>query len=159
VITDDQEVTQYFEATVTAGADPKQAANWIMGDITAHLKAEKVGIGELPLTPAQLAELVGLIEAGTISSKIAKDLLPELLSNGGSAKALVEKQGLTQISDPAAIEAMIEQVFQAHPQELEQYRAGKTKLQGFFVGQLMKKSGGRVDPKLTNQILMKKLQG
>jgi aspartyl-tRNA(Asn)/glutamyl-tRNA(Gln) amidotransferase subunit B len=159
VITDDQEVTQYFEATVTAGADPKQAANWIMGDITAHLKAEKVEIGELPLTPAQLAELVGLIEAGTISSKIAKDLLPELLSNGGSAKALVEKQGLTQISDPAAIEAMIEQVFQAHPQELEQYRAGKTKLQGFFVGQLMKKSGGRVDPKLTNQILMKKLQG
>jgi aspartyl-tRNA(Asn)/glutamyl-tRNA(Gln) amidotransferase subunit B len=159
VITDDQEVTQYFEATVTAGADPKQAANWIMGDITAHLKAEKLGIGELSLKPAQLAELVGLIEAGTISSKIAKDLLPELLSNGGSPKTLVEKQGLTQISDPAAIEAMIEQVLQAHPQELEQYRAGKTKLQGFFVGQLMKKSGGRVDPKLTNQILMKKLQG
>jgi aspartyl-tRNA(Asn)/glutamyl-tRNA(Gln) amidotransferase subunit B len=159
VITDDQEVTQYFEATVTAGADPKQAANWIMGDITAHLKAEKLGIGELLLKPAQLAELVGLIEAGTISSKIAKDLLPELLSTGGSPKALVEKQGLTQISDPAAIEAMIDQVLQAHPQELEQYRAGKTKLQGFFVGQLMKKSGGRVDPKLTNQILMKKLQG
>lgn len=159
VITDDQEVTQYFEATVAAGADPKQAANWIMGDITAHLKAEKLGIGDLPLKPAQLAELVGLIEAGTISSKIAKDLLPKLLSNGGSPKALVEQQGLTQISDPAAIAAMIDQVLQAHPQELEQYRAGKTKLQGFFVGQLMKTSGGRVDPKLTNQILIKKLQG
>jgi aspartyl-tRNA(Asn)/glutamyl-tRNA(Gln) amidotransferase subunit B len=159
VLTDDQEITHYFETTVGAGADAKQAANWIMGDITAHLKAEKLGVSELPLKPAQLAELVGLIEAGTISSKIAKDLLPDLLSKGGSPKALVEKQGLTQISDPAAIAAMIDEVIAAHPQELEQYRAGKTKLQGFFVGQLMKKSGGRVDPKLTNQILVKKLQG
>jgi aspartyl-tRNA(Asn)/glutamyl-tRNA(Gln) amidotransferase subunit B len=159
VITDDREITHYFETTVAAGADPKQAANWIMGDITAHLKAEKLSVRELPLSPEHLAELVSLIEAGTISSKIAKDLLSELLSKGGSPKALVEKQGLTQISDPAAIAAMVEEVIAAHPQELEQYRAGKTKLQGFFVGQLMKKSGGRVDPKLTNQILIQKLQG
>jgi aspartyl-tRNA(Asn)/glutamyl-tRNA(Gln) amidotransferase subunit B len=159
VITDDQEVTHYFEATLAAGASAKPAANWIMGDITAYLKAEKRSIVELPFQPAQLAELVSLVDAGTISNKIGKDLLPELLVTGGSPKALVEQKGLTQISDTGAIAAMVDEVLQAHPQELEQYRAGKTKLQGFFVGQLMKRSGGRVDPKLTNQILMEKLKG
>jgi aspartyl-tRNA(Asn)/glutamyl-tRNA(Gln) amidotransferase subunit B len=159
VLTDDQEVTNYFESTLAAGANAKQAANWIMGDITAYLKAEKLSISTLPFTPIQLAELVSLVEAGTISNKIGKDLLPELLTQGGSPKALVEQKGLTQISDTSAIAAMVDEVLQTHPQELEQYRAGKTKLQGFFVGQLMKRSGGRVDPKLTNQILMEKLKG
>ncbi|MBW4549692.1 MAG: Asp-tRNA(Asn)/Glu-tRNA(Gln) amidotransferase subunit GatB [Aphanocapsa sp. GSE-SYN-MK-11-07L] len=159
VLTDDHAITAYFEATVAAGANPKQAANWIMGDITAYLKTEKLSISEIPLTPAALAELTGLIESGSISSKIAKELLPELLAQGGSPQALVASKGLTQISDTSALEAAIDEILQAHPQELEQYRAGKTKLQGFFVGQIMKKTGGRADPKLTNQLLIKKLQG
>lgn len=157
VLTDERAVAEYFEATVAAGAPPKLAANWIMGDITAYLKEQKLAIEALPLKPAELAELIQLIEAGTISSKMAKDLLPELLAQGGSPKALVEKKGLSQISDVATLEAMIDEVLAAHPNELEQYRAGKTKLQGFFVGQIMKKTAGRADPKLTNQLLAKKL--
>lgn len=157
VLTDERAVTEYFEATVAAGADPKLATNWITQDIAAHLNAEKLAISDLPLTPAMLAEMVQLIEKGTISNKIAKDLLPELLSKGGSPQAIVEKKGLSQISDPATIEAMIDEVLAAHPDELEAYRNGKKKLQGFFVGQIMKRTGGRVDPKLTNQLLGKKL--
>jgi aspartyl-tRNA(Asn)/glutamyl-tRNA(Gln) amidotransferase subunit B len=158
ILTDDRAMAEYFEATLAAGAPAKQAANWIQGDITGYLNSEKLSIGAIALTPVALAELVNLIEAQTISTKIAKDLLPELLTKGGSPKAVVESKGLTQISDTSAIEAMIDEVLAANPTELEQYRNGKTKLQGFFVGQVMKKTGGRADPKLTNQLLMKKLQ-
>ncbi|NJK38257.1 MAG: Asp-tRNA(Asn)/Glu-tRNA(Gln) amidotransferase subunit GatB [Oscillatoriales cyanobacterium RM2_1_1] len=158
VLTDDQAVAHYYEATIAAGGDLKQVANWIMGDITAYLKNEKLGITEIALTPENLAELLGLIDSGTISGKIAKDILPDLLTIGGSPKALVEQKGLIQISDTGEIEKMVDEVLAAHPEELAQYRAGKTKLQGFFVGQMMKKTQGRADPKLTNQILGKKLK-
>ena len=159
VLTDDRQVAEYFEATVTAGANSKQAANWVMGDIAAYLKTEKLTIIEIALTPVMLAELINLIEDGTISGKIAKEILPELLSKGGSAKELVERKGLIKISDSGELEAIIDEIIAAHPKELEQYRNGKTKLQGFFVGQVMKKTSGRADPKLTNQLLGKKLKG
>lgn len=159
VLTDDRTVGEYFEATLTAGADAKQAANWIMGDITGYLKNEKLTIDQIALKPAELSELICLIQKGTISGKIAKDLLPELLTAGGSPKALVESKGLIQISDTGALEAMIDQVLASYPSELEKYRGGKKKLKGFFVGQVMKQSGGRADPKLTNQLLSKKLDG
>jgi aspartyl-tRNA(Asn)/glutamyl-tRNA(Gln) amidotransferase subunit B len=157
VLTDDRAIAEFFETAVAAGAVPKQAANWIMGDISGYLNNEKRTIDEIALTPETLAELVGLIENNTISSKIAKDILPELLTQGGSAKALVESKGLIQISDTGALEAAIDEVLAANPKELEQYRNGKTKLLGFFVGQVMKQTGGRADPKLTNQLLAKKL--
>ncbi|MBW4678959.1 MAG: Asp-tRNA(Asn)/Glu-tRNA(Gln) amidotransferase subunit GatB [Microcoleus vaginatus WJT46-NPBG5] len=157
VLTDDRQVAEYFEEAVAAGANAKQAANWIMGDIAAYLKTEKLSISEIPLKPASLGELISLIEAGTISGKIAKEILPELITNGGSAKELVESKGISQISDTGALETMIDEVLAANPKELEQYRAGKTKLLGFFVGQVMKQTGGRADPKLTNQLLARKL--
>ena len=113
----------------------------------------------MPLKPEQLAELVQLIEGGIISGKIAKEILPELLERGGSAKAIVAERGLGMISDPAAITATVEELLAAHPEEVEAFRGGKTKLQGFFVGQLMKKTGGKADPKLANQILIQKLNG
>ncbi|MFM7515207.1 MAG: Asp-tRNA(Asn)/Glu-tRNA(Gln) amidotransferase GatCAB subunit B, partial [Cyanobium sp.] len=100
-----------------------------------------------------------LIEAGAISGKIAKEMLPELLERGGSPKAIVEQRGLGMISDPAAITAIVEELLASHPEEVEAFRGGKTKLQGFFVGQLMKKTGGKADPKLSNQILNQKLKG
>jgi Asp-tRNAAsn/Glu-tRNAGln amidotransferase B subunit (PET112 homolog) len=103
------------------------------------LKNEKISINDITLKPDNLAELVTIIEDGTISGKIAKDILPELLSKGGSPKELVEKKGLIQISDIKAIEAIIDEVLAAHPEELAKYRGGKTKLKGFFVGQVMKK--------------------
>lgn len=157
VLTDERLVAEYFEATVAVGANPKQAANWIMGDIAAYLNNKKLSITEIALKPANLAELIALIENGTISGKIAKDILPELLSEGGSAKELVERKGLIQISDTGALSAIIEQVLQANPKELEQYRNGKTKLLGFFVGKVIKQTGGRADPKLTNELLAQKL--
>jgi aspartyl-tRNA(Asn)/glutamyl-tRNA(Gln) amidotransferase subunit B len=159
VLTDDRAVTEYFDQAIAAGADPKLATNWITQDIAAYLNAEKLAITDIAFTPAALAEMVQMIAMDTISTKIGKDLLPELLTQGGSPKAMVEERGLSQISDPAQIEALIDEVLAAHPDELEKYRAGKKKLQGFFVGQIMKRTGGRVDPKLTNQLLVKKLNG
>lgn len=159
VLTDDRFVAEYFEAAIAAKANPKLVANWVMGDIAGYLNAQKLTIAQIALKPLILAELVQLIEANTISSKIAKDILPELLEKGGSAKELVEGKGLTQISDTGALESAIDEVIAAHPKELEQYRSGKTKLLGFFVGQVMKKTSGRADPKLTNQLLAQKLNG
>jgi aspartyl-tRNA(Asn)/glutamyl-tRNA(Gln) amidotransferase subunit B len=102
---------------------------------------------------------VQLIEGGVISGKIAKEILPELLQQGGSPKAIVDARGLGMISDPAAITAIVDALLAAHPDEVEAFRGGKTKLQGFFVGQLMKQTGGKADPKLANQILNTRLQG
>ncbi len=157
VLTDDRTVAEYFEAAIAAGASTKLVANWIMSDIAAYINAEKLSIDQTKLTPEALSEMVKLIEDGTISNKIGKDMLPDLLNNGGSPKQIVESKGLSQISDPAEIEAMIDAVLAANPDELAKFRAGKTKLKGFFVGQVMKRTGGRADPKLTNQLLGKKL--
>ncbi|MFN5970450.1 MAG: Asp-tRNA(Asn)/Glu-tRNA(Gln) amidotransferase subunit GatB [Microcystis sp.] len=159
VLTDDRTVAEYFETAVIAGANAKLVANWISQDIAAYLNNNKLTITEIALQAPDLAELVKLIETGTISGKIAKEILPELLSQGGSPKALVEKKGLIQISDNSAIKKLIEEIIAAHPSELEKFRAGKTNLKGFFVGQVMKKSGGKADPKLTSQILDQKLSG
>ncbi|MFN6011962.1 MAG: Asp-tRNA(Asn)/Glu-tRNA(Gln) amidotransferase subunit GatB [Microcystis sp.] len=159
VLTDDRTVAEYFETSVIAGANAKLVANWISQDIAAYLNNNKLTITEIALQAPDLAELVKLIETGTISGKIAKEILPELLSQGGSPKALVEKKGLIQISDNSAIKKLIEEIIAAHPSELEKFRAGKTNLKGFFVGQVMKKSGGKADPKLTSQILDQKLSG
>jgi aspartyl-tRNA(Asn)/glutamyl-tRNA(Gln) amidotransferase subunit B len=159
VLTDERPMAEYFEAAVAAGGDPKAVANWVTGDIAAHVNANRLSIAELPLKPEQLAEMVQLIEAGTISGKIAKDLLPELLEKGGSVAAIVESRGLGMISDPAAITAIVDELLAAHPEEVAAFRGGKTKLQGFFVGQLMKRTGGRADPKLANRILSEQLKG
>ena len=159
VLTDERAMAEYFEAAVAAGADAKAVSNWVTGDIAAFVNANRLSIAELPLKPEQLAEMVQLIDGGVISGKIAKELLPELLAQGGSPKAIVEAKGLGMISDPAAITAIVEGVLAAHPAEVEAFRGGKTKLQGFFVGQLMKQTGGKADPKLANQILIEKLKG
>ena len=159
VLTDERPMADYFEAAVASGVDAKLTANWITGDIAAYVNSKRLSYGDLALRPEQLSELVKLIEGGTISGKIGKEILPELLEKGGSAKALVEERGLGMISDAGALEAIVEELLAAHPGEVEAYRGGKTKLQGFFVGQLMKKTGGKADPKLGNQILGKKLKG
>jgi aspartyl-tRNA(Asn)/glutamyl-tRNA(Gln) amidotransferase subunit B len=156
VLTDDRAVAEYFETTVANGANSKQAANWVMGDLTAYLNNEKLSITDIALTPTTLAELISLIEDKTISGKIAKEILPELLKKGGSVKEMVKDKGL--ISDPTVLEPIIDKILAANPKELEQYRNGKTKLLGFFVGQMMKETNGRADPQLTNQLLAKKLQ-
>jgi aspartyl-tRNA(Asn)/glutamyl-tRNA(Gln) amidotransferase subunit B len=157
VLTDDREVAEYYEAAVNTGADAKLVANWVTQDIAAYLNNNKLTVTEIALKSDSLGELVQLIEKGTISGKIAKEILPELLEKGGSPQKIVEKKGMTQISDPGEIEKVIETVIEANPSEVEKYRNGKTKLKGFFVGQVMKQTGGRADPKLTNQLVEKLL--
>ena len=162
VLVEDKELVAYFDAALEAGAPAKQAANWLTGDIMAHLKnAKDVTVSTLPLTPAALAEFCVMIEDGTISGKIGKDILPDLLAgvDGKTPGEIVDERGLKQISDPKEIEAIVDKVLEANPGQLEQYRGGKDKLKGFFVGAVLKESGGRANPALANEILMKKLNG
>jgi len=159
VLTDELSMANYFETVVAEGVDAKSAANWVTGDIAAYVNANRLSYAQLPLRPAQLAEMLQMIDAGKISGKIAKEILPELLLNGGSPNAIVDERGLGMISDPEVIDLIVDELLVAHPDEVQAFRGGKKKLQGFFVGQLMKKTGGKADPKLANQILSKKLQG
>jgi aspartyl-tRNA(Asn)/glutamyl-tRNA(Gln) amidotransferase subunit B len=159
LIADDRSVAEFFEAVVGTGAEPKQAFNWIMGDITAYLNEQKLKITDLPLTPQALGELIALINDQTISSKIAKDLLPELLTQplSGTVKDLVAQKGL-KVMTGAELEKIIAEVIQNHPKEVEQYRSGKTKLLGFFVGQVMKRTQGKAEPQSTNALIKEKLE-
>ncbi|PRW18308.1 glutamyl-tRNA(Gln) amidotransferase subunit chloroplastic mitochondrial [Chlorella sorokiniana] len=162
VLADELAVCRYFDAVLAAGAPPKPAANWVMGDVMAAAKELPGGFEALPMAPGALAEMIALIEDGTISGKIGKQVLPALLAGeggagGGSVRALVESKGLIQISDPAALAAVVDAVLAANPTQLQQYREGKTKLQGFFVGAVMKESKGRANPAELNRILMERL--
>ena len=159
VLSDDREVAEYYESAVNTGADAKLVANCVTQDIAAYLNNNKLSITEIALKPDSLGELVQLIEKKTISGKIAKEILPELLEKGGSPKKIVESKGMTQISDPAEIAKVITALMEANPSEVEKYRGGKKKLKGFFVGQVMKQTGGCADPKLTNQLVEKLLNG
>lgn len=156
-LANDINVAEYFDTTVSKGAEVKLAANWIMGDIAAYMKNEKLSINEIKLTPYELAELIASIKGGTISGKIGKEILFELLAKGGTVKGLIKEKDLVQITDPAEIETMVDKVISDNPKQLEQYRGGKTKLQGFFAGQVMKMSKGKANPGLLNKILMEKL--
>jgi len=159
VLTDESSMAKYFEKVVNEGGAPKSSANWITGDIAAFIKSNRLSFDQLPFKPNELAEMLKMIDLGEISGKIAKEILPELLSKGGSPKQLVKERGLGMIGDPKIIEEIIDKLILNHPNEVESFRAGKKKLLGFFVGQLMKETKGKADPKLANQILNKKLQG
>ena len=159
VLTDESSMATYFEKVVNEGGVAKSSANWITGDLAAYIKSNKLTFDQLPFQPSELAEMLKMIDNGEISGKIAKEILPELLSKGGSPKQLVQDRGLGMIGDPKVIEEIIDQLILKHPNEVESFRSGKKKLLGFFVGQLMKETKGKADPKLANQILNKKLQG
>ncbi|KAJ6771445.1 GLUTAMYL-TRNA(GLN) AMIDOTRANSFERASE SUBUNIT B MITOCHONDRIAL [Salix koriyanagi] len=156
-LANDINVAEFFDATIAKGADVKLATNWIMGDIAAYMKNEKVSINDIKLKPQELAELIASIKGGTISGKIGKEILFELISKGGTVKGLIEEKNLVQIVDPAEIEKMVDKVLSENPKQLEQFRAGKTKIQGFFAGQVMKISKGKANPGLLNKILQQKL--
>ncbi|PZU95430.1 MAG: Asp-tRNA(Asn)/Glu-tRNA(Gln) amidotransferase GatCAB subunit B [Pseudanabaena sp.] len=156
LIADDRSISEFFDETIAAGADPKQVFNWVMGDITAYLNENKLKVADIALTPTILAEMIALISDGTISSKIAKDILPELITKGGSPKELVATKGLTVLAG-AELEKIIDEVIAANPKEVEQYKGGKTKLLGFFVGKVMKQTQGRAEPQSTNKLMADKL--
>lgn len=153
VLVEFKELGDFFELASEHTANYKALANWIQGDITGYLKANKVSIFETKLTPTALAELVHLTDQGTISSAIAKKLLPELLEKGGSPDKLVAERGMAQVSDEGAIRDVVQKVLDANPKEVEAYKGGKTQLMGFFVGQVMKETKGSANPQVINKLL------
>ena len=160
VIVEQMGLALFFDKVLELGANPKTAVNFIMGEIAAYLKEAKVEISETKLTAENLAELIGLIEKGTISNNIGKQILIEdMITNGEKASAIVEKKGLSQISDEGAIKGIVENIINAHPNEVQAYKNGKTNLLGFFVGQVMKETKGRANPKTVNELIRSFLEG
>ncbi len=159
VLTTNRELGDYYEATVAAlGGEPKLCANWVMGDLAAFLNKENRDIGHSPVGAAQLAGLLRRIQDQTISGKIAKEVFEALWAGEGDADAIIAQRGLKQITDTSAIEKVIDDVIAANPEQLAQYRAGKDKLFGFFVGQVMKLSKGKANPQQVNELLAQKLK-
>ncbi|MDB5101178.1 MAG: glutamyl-tRNA(Gln) amidotransferase, subunit [Cyanobacteria bacterium RYN_339] len=158
VLASDKDMARFFDEAVNAyGKNPKGIANWIMGDILAHVNAEKSTFCEIKPMPGHVAKLVELIDADTISGKIAKTVLAKMLETGDDPAKLVESLGMSQISDTGAIVTAIQEVLKNHPQQVAQYHAGQTKVTGFLVGQIMRATQGRAKPDLVNQLLTEEL--
>ena len=158
VISEDRATAAFYE-DVAKGRDAKLAANWMTVELFGALNKLGKTLAESPITPSQLGELVGLIGDGTISGRIAKDVFAEMVETGGNAATIIEEKGLKQVSDTGAIEAMIDDVLAANQDKVDEYRGGKDKLFGFFVGQVMKASKGQANPGMVNQLLKSKLDG
>jgi aspartyl-tRNA(Asn)/glutamyl-tRNA(Gln) amidotransferase subunit B len=160
VLTATRELADYYEAVAaSANSDAKLCANWVMGDLSGALNKAGLEIEESPLEAARLAGLIKLIADDTISGKIAKQVFEVIWESGETADVVIEKQGLRQITDTGAIEAIIDQILLDNPEQLTQYRSGKDKLFGFFVGQAMKATQGKANPQQLNDLLKSKLQG
>lgn len=159
ILSSDKELSQYFEDAVGLFPEPKTVSNWIMTELLRELKDGNISPKDSPLSPAHLAELLSLIKDGTINIKIGKEIFPEIYKSGASPKNIVEKKGLVQISDERAIGSTIDEIIARFPKELADFRGGKEKLLGFFVGQVMKETKGKANPKLLNELLLKKLKG
>jgi aspartyl-tRNA(Asn)/glutamyl-tRNA(Gln) amidotransferase subunit B len=152
-----KEMGDFFELAAEHTDNYKALSNWIQGDITGYLNANKLSIFETKLTPPALAELVHLVDKGTISSAMAKKLLPELLDKGGTPEKLVQEKGMAQISDEGPIREAIQRVLDANPKDVAEYKSGKEKVFGFFVGQVMKETRGSANPSLVNKLLKEML--
>jgi len=155
-LTDDPDVATYFEAVITSCDNTKLAANWIMGEVSAAVNRDQLSFATIPIRPEQLATLLARIEDATISGKIAKSLFDQLWRANDptlDVAAMITEQGLEQLSDIGALESLIAAAINDHPAQVEQYRAGKEKVLGFFVGQVMKASAGKADPKQLNALL------
>ena len=157
LLTTEKTVADWFEDAVKSGGQAKSVSNWIMGDLMRFLNEENKSLEECPLRPAQLAEMLKLVDKGTISGKIAKTVFEEMYRTGKDAGDIVKEKGLVQISDESAIEKAVDEAIAGHPQEVERFRAGDEKLLGFFVGQVMKATKGKANPKMLNELLKKKL--
>lgn len=158
VLTADKALAEYFETAAKTSKSPKATSNWIMGDFLKLLKEAKSEISDVKLSAESLGKLVALIDSGKITGKIAKQIFQEMWNDGGDPEAIVDQKGLAQISDPAEVEKIVSKVVEASPGQVEQYRAGKNKLFGFFVGQVMKESKGQANPELVNKFLKEKLE-
>jgi aspartyl-tRNA(Asn)/glutamyl-tRNA(Gln) amidotransferase subunit B len=156
VLTATKEIADYFEECLKYYDNPKNISNWIMTEVMREMKEEE-GTEEMPLSPKNLAELLQLIDDGTISGKIAKDVFQDMVSTGKTAKEIVEEKGIKQISDRGELETVISEILKNHPGEISRYKAGDEKLIGFFVGKVMKATQGKANPKVVNEILVAEL--
>jgi len=159
VLTSSAGLAGYFEQVAAASGNAKAASNWVMGELLRTMKERATAIEQVPLTPAALAGLITLVEKGTISSSIAKEVFAKMYDTGRSADEIVAAEGLAQNSDEGALLAIVRDVIAANTATVDEYRAGKTKGFGFLVGQIMKGSGGKANPKLANELLKRELQG
>lgn len=160
VLVSSKETADYYECVVKESGDqPKLAANWMSSELFGALNKANLDITESPISSAQLGKLIARIADDTISGKIAKTIFEALWQREGEVDEIIEARGLKQVSDSGAIEKMIDDIIAAHPQQVSDYRSGKDKLFGFFVGQAMKASGGKLNPKQLNELLKKKLAG
>jgi aspartyl-tRNA(Asn)/glutamyl-tRNA(Gln) amidotransferase subunit B len=157
-LTETREMANYFESAARACGNEKAAANWILNDLAREMKATSTEISNVPVGSEALAEMIKMIDSEEISGKMAKDVLVRMYQSGKSAKEVVGELGGSQVTDEGAIRTFVEQSIAANPKQLEQYRAGKTSLIGFFVGQVMKLSGGRANPQVVNEVLKKALE-
>lgn len=155
VLTATREISEYFERAAKAAGDPRMAANWVTGDLQGALKGRE--IGESPVSPEQLGELVAFIVKGEISGKMAKDIFAKMFEAGESAAAIIDREGLRQISDTGALEKIVDEVIAGSPKQVEQYKSGKTGVLGYLVGQVMKASKGQANPAAVNELLKAKL--
>ena len=159
ILVDDPALADFFETTAkSTAASPKIAANWVIGELSAALNRENLEIGQSRVSPTALGSLLDRIEDGTISGKIAKDVFEALWNGEGSVDAIISERGLEQIADSASIEALVSDVIAGNPEQVEQYRGGKTQVLGFLVGQVMKASQGKANPKQVNETLRRLLQ-
>jgi len=159
VLTSSRDMADYFEAVAGGCDDPKLAANWVMGELAGALNRDGTDIADSPLDAESLAGLLRRVLDGTLSGKMAKEVFEAMWNGEGDADAIIAERGLEQVTDAGEIEALVDEVIASNPEQLEQYRAGKTKLMGFFVGQVMKASGGKANPQQVNEILRSRLDG
>ncbi len=145
--------------TIAGNERAKAISNVMLNDLSAYLNAEGISVTESRIVPGMVAELVALVEAGTISSKQAKDVFAEMAASGDAPGAIVELKGLRQVSDSGEIEAIVDRVMAANPTQVAEYRGGKSGLLGFFVGQVMRETGGQANPALVNEVLKRRLEG
>ena len=157
VLADAKENADFFETAARICGQGKTVSNWFMTEIMRLLSETGKAIGDCALTPAALAELVVLVDKGVINGPTAKELLPELFRSGGMPEALVQARGLAQVSDAGALEAFVDQALAANAKSVEDYKAGKKAAAGFLVGQAMKLSKGKADPKLIGKLVAEKL--
>ncbi len=157
LLTDERPVAEWFEEAVKLGANPKNAANWLINEFMGMLSEEGISIGESKITPKHLADMLVLIDKGTISGKIAKKVFNKMYETGKDPNKIVEDEGLVQISDSSELEGIVEKILEANPDEVERFKGGDQKLIGFFVGRIMKETKGKANPRLVNEIIRKKI--
>jgi len=167
VLTQKRAVADYFEEALAAGRSlglddaelPKEISNWIMGPILRAVNERRVDIADLNIPPENLAELVSLLEKGTISRNIAQNILPIMIETGGSPETIARDRGMIQISDASAVEELVSRVLESHPEQIAEYKGGKKAVLGFLMGQVMREAGGKANPHLVREILTKSLEG